>query len=213
MFDVSELAIRFAMAVSVGSFLVVSQANAQTDCSIKDIVKASNATNAAADNFKCLFDKIEKLEKEVAPFRNAKGAVIAFDRSGGATADASAGYCPPGWEWFEPSGGRMLIGAGNHQNNLDDHGNRLQRYPSYLEDPKDAVGGEEQHTLTVEEMPSHDHRVPDGQVVSNQNITRVPAANQRTHGMFKPEPPGDRVTSPHNNMPPYIALYFCKKEG
>lgn len=114
------------------------------------------------------------------------GFVATFDRPGG---------CPKGW--LDMSGelrGRMIVGAVRNSN--DKFAFR-------------SLGGAETHTLTADEMPSHQHsmgvsiRGEDGG--SGYPYTR-PANGQ-----------GDPTSQaggghPHNNTPPYMALYFCKKE-
>ena len=163
---------------------------------------------ACLQDLQKLVAKVEKLERELAPFQNAKGAVIAFDRSGATAAgDATAGYCPQGWAWFEPSGGRVLIGAGQHQNK-DENGVLLNRYPSFLELPEDAVGGAERHTLTLDQIPSHEHSM--GVFVRGDGGGSGYSYTRPANGK------GDPTSAvgggqPHNNMPPYLSLYFCKK--
>lgn len=140
-------------------------------------------------------------------------AVISFNRS-----ERAGGACPRGWSLFTPAGGRVIVGAGQHTND------GLSEYPSYADDPDDATGGEERVRLKEPEMPKHRHdfgfwfsdadgddstydqnkspRFRSGLNTNNRwtaQTTRTPVA---TAG-------GDK---PHNNMPPYIALYFCKKD-
>jgi microcystin-dependent protein len=93
-------------------------------------------------------------------------------------------------------------------------GNALSEYPSYSDDPTGSVGGEEKHTLLEPEMPRHNHAVythagfeggetPGASGVPPDNKTKVHARITSSTGS----------SLPHNNMPPYIALYFCKYEG
>lgn len=102
----------------------------------------------------------------------------------------------------------------------------LQR-PRAANDAGDfRIGGVETHTLTVDEMPAHSHpgsRIATGGPVI-ENANRGGVSFRVDVGQA-----GDRILSPvsdivpviesqgggqpHNNMPPYIALYFCKKEG
>ena len=77
------------------------------------------------------------------------------------------------------------------------------------------TGGAETHTLTANEMPGHRHvqtagvgQTGQGKGAGNNaagilNVPMVDSANiTRSAG-------GSQA---HNNMPPYVALYFCKKE-
>lgn len=226
--------IKFVSAALAGALLagMASMSSAQ---SVGCVGKLDPSVSKPSDLIACLVEMqadIDALETELAPFRNAKGAVLAFDRSGATSnLDATSGYCPPGWEWFEPSGGRMIIGAGQHQNK-GENGAGLKRYPSFLEIPGEAVGGAETHTLIEEEMPEHRHsmfaggekgvlsRWPGGKqtVAVGGDVSQGMSSESYAYQMrAHTEEPIHGVTGalgkdkPHNNMPPYIALYFCKK--
>ena len=100
---------------------------------------------------------------------------------------------------------RFLIGAGNSYAN-------------------GATGGEESHTLTVEEMPSHDHGVREGGNVLALHTNDSPADIIYEHG-FSGVPNGwwsltsknETSIAPtgggtaHNNLPPYLAVYMWKR--
>lgn len=137
------------------------------------------------------------------------GAVLAFDRSEG---------CPTGWIEYASARGRAIIGATPLDARPDDKTGGLT--PREFQ----QQGGAETHTLTVREMPKHDHtgktstndedvwHAADGHVPVRQSSdgdlgfsTRQP---KHEHGI-----PAEGGGQPHNNMSPYIALYFCKKEG
>ena len=87
-----------------------------------------------------------------------------------------------------------------------------------------STGGEAQHTLTVNEMPSHRHSSDSyqdgypnsGLFGTDQYCTWV---NRGTHVNNEPksgESGGVRTSfvggsQPHNNMPPYLAVYMWKR--
>jgi hypothetical protein len=114
--------------------------------------------------------------------------------------------CPRGWRDLaedEPAvfAGRMALAA---------TGDGPYRYR--------ATHGAATHTLSVAEMPAHSHRNPTrGRDNNSGTETGYPWALQATgqgnyeHHERRTERSGGGM--PHNNMPPYVALYFCKKDG
>lgn len=84
-----------------------------------------------------------------------------------------------------------------------------------------TTGGEETHTLTVEEMPKHSHDMDDevygnyknrlgirGDGGGGKNL--VPNMLQTTgYSRYKPTNTGGG--KPHNNMPPYLVVYMWKR--
>ena len=190
------------------------------------ILVAFSFAGAVAQD-KGLIERIAALEKELEPL---KSAVIAFE-GGGPNND-----CPLGWGPYAPAGGRTIVGAGEHQN-LDQNGKALPKYsgrPDLREEdvrdprkndlfPKTA-GGEEKHTLMLEEMPNHGHPFTGTPVSRGGNSAgsdRVLAigSEDRNYGSYTPSGVVGKAggtntgkTQPHDDMPPYIALYFCKKD-
>lgn len=141
------------------------------------------------------------------------GAVVAFD-----------GKCPinAGWVPYEDGAGKVVLGAGSGTlrfrgpHRPKDAPHELSLTPVALGDQ----GGEEQHTLSPKEMPSHDH--PGSRTDDTPLRTSAPLDNAKSsQGDLHPINQTSRVPvvvapqggdAAHNNMPPYIALYFCKKE-
>jgi hypothetical protein len=119
------------------------------------------------------------------------GAVVAFDKSEG---------CPSGWSSFLAAGGRTIIGAGPNSN-LDENGRQLSVRQL------GASGGEEKHKLSLDEMPPHNHG---GGLVGTSDHGGLDNSARGVANNEKPlELEGKGLA--HNIMPPFIALYYCKK--
>jgi microcystin-dependent protein len=84
-------------------------------------------------------------------------------------------------------------------------------------DPLGTVGGEQWHTLTVAEMPSHDHKRTDNDyyfradsaVQGDLDVPVYNPAGEQRWGYNGVIPQGGGQA--HNNMPPYVALAFVVK--
>lgn len=168
--------------------------------------------------------------KSAATAEFPEGAVVAFWND--ANINDLENQCPGGWVPFEEGRGRFLIGAGDPS---DPDFEKWQ--PEGDSNPKDVSthqpkksGGEEEHTLTIEQMPRHNHSIDDpGHGHQSHWLENTRAGSDQgwtgTDGTFGEEKfkiensktaivvetEGEGETS--NNMPPYIALYFCKYEG
>ena len=147
----------------------------------------------------------QRRPKRVAYFPS--GAVVAFDREDG---------CPPGWSAYRDADGRFIVGTGRHTVH-DTDGNEVA-------DLKFGdVGGERTHRLSVDEMPSHEHDVRGRDWPSNllaeAGFVHGGGAEARID-VDDAFPWNGWVTSlyatgtggslAHNNMPPYVALRFCR---
>lgn len=122
-------------------------------------------------------------------FMVPKGAIIIWS--------GSVNDIPSGWVLCDGTNGtpdlrnRFVLGAGN-------------RYAV------DATGGEEEHTLTINEMPKHKHEInrtfsgggggSGGGDINISGSGNTPFSILETGG-----------SQPHNNMPPYYALCYIMR--
>lgn len=98
----------------------------------------------------------------------------------------------PGTTWYQIQGVFML-GAENEG-----------KYKN------DTSGGEEYHTLTINEMPSHEHQLLFGQGAGSKGSSwaRIDQNNPATP-WANAQPTGGNW--PHNNMPPYNTCYIYQR--
>lgn len=71
-----------------------------------------------------------------------------------------------------------------------------------------ATGGEAMHTLTVDEMPSHNHTIARG---TSQNGYFLMTSLEAQDAPYSTSTNNTGGNQPHNNMPPYLAVYMWKR--
>ena len=72
-----------------------------------------------------------------------------------------------------------------------------------------SEGGEAEHTLTVEEMPRHQHTVSSYRNAGGGSSTRGAVDAQSSKPVINTGYEGGG--SAHNNMPPYLAVYAWRR--
>ncbi len=157
-----------------------------------------NAINCLIKLSKHQSERIESLTNELEILKTEAelpvGTVVAINSSESVT-------CPgKNWKLFDAAKGRFILGAG--------HGDHSSLTPRQLGE----TGGEEKHTLSRNEMPDHNHGMNsalNGAPLSwGGGSHPVPTTPTPPSALFDWSGGNGRA---HNNMPPYIALYFCEK--
>ena len=117
--------------------------------------------------------------------------------------------CPNGWEYYGLLAGRVVVGSGAYNGAAQDGRQEAAQW-----NPGD-LGGEMQHKLTVDEMPSHNH-----ENVEYKFMLRCTGRGTQVKTDDTPNEPdivekGELLPAgndqPHNNMPPYLVLVPCQK--
>ena len=141
------------------------------------------------------------------------GAVVAF-----------ATECPkePGWTPFVEGTGRFIVGAGDQFHRAYRTWKRNRPTGGFDEVQLSthtvlSADGEEQHLLSLDEMPTHDHGVQiirrSGFVyqgdVGTENVGRDTSRTDPKGAVRFTEGMGGGQA--HNVMPPFIALVYCRR--
>lgn len=130
--------------------------------------------------------------------------------------DAVTEGCPPGWTRFKEGEGRFVIGADSRSQNDGSGDYWVLRQ-----------AGSSTATLEERHLPSHKHSIQIGKnqtmkfVNPNefdeaaQNSPLVSNGGKRhpysSGGEYISEPNLAHASEPLNTLPPYVALYLCKK--
>ncbi len=100
--------------------------------------------------------------------------------------------------------GRMAVGLDNMG------GTSADRVTNVQADAMGGADGEETHTLTIDEMPNHNHNINGRRNMSgNPHLITMQAASNSTNQDQSTGYTGS--DQPHNNMPPYMALNYLIK--
>ncbi|MBW7944669.1 hypothetical protein H3C70_04725 [Patescibacteria group bacterium] len=125
----------------------------------------------------------------------------------GAVIALNAASCPTGWSEFTAGRGRAIIGT----NPTAGGGISVRTLGQ--------TGGEETHTLTINEIPAHDHPAATGsqfvQVIFSGGGGSIYSLGANLGSWSLPVSPTTGSTGggqAHNNMPPFIALLYCQKD-
>ncbi len=164
---------------------------------------ARNITNSTkvTELLQCIVKLNAEVEALAAASAIPSDAVVAFDSPRG---------CPVGWSPFSQADGRMIIGATTGKSGLS------RRF--YGEE-----GGAESVALDQRQLPRHAHPPAEGMAhvwvfedKARGNLNMDPRFNPNTMGGWFHRDSAIQTGEagggqPHDNMSPYLALYFCKK--
>lgn len=184
-----------------------------------DIAQLSTATNNISSvDITGLIERCNDLQKQINNIKMQKinlpiGFVVCLgskDPSG----DENSHYTEIevnemfGGAWVRFAQGKMLLGS----NYTGDESDSSKNYIHLERD-----GGEEEHTLTIDEMPSHNHTIVVTNTSDAQNTTRIYRGSTQNESKYTELNNSNEViyntggNTPHNNMPPYIVVDMWKK--
>ncbi|MEP3602741.1 MAG: hypothetical protein ABJN26_22665 [Stappiaceae bacterium] len=172
---------------------------------IETLIDTGTSSLASTGDLEALTKKVRDSAASAGGVEIPRGAVVAFD--GGeyekTSSERLSSGCPAGWVRFVQAEGRFVVGSDS--------------YLSFGETGKYELrktGGSETHALTKSELPEHDHKVGGTHLIKLEKGSML--GGDGTKGNVRVR--NDTRTSQtaglghaHNNMPPYIALYFCKR--
>lgn len=98
-----------------------------------------------------------------------------------------------GFQWEQISQGKIPVGIDTSDDDFNSIG---------------QTGGEKEHTLTVDEMPSHTHSAKFKAGAQSGSTTYIIDASGSGGANVNNLTGGNK---PHNNMPPYIVMAFWRR--
>ena len=124
------------------------------------------------------------------------------------------------WEPYNEGFGKFILGAGKGTLIVSGPHSSQEAGTSVplTEVRAGAQGGTEKHELHPDEMPAHNHAFTGASVTiggNNGTGRRLAVGDTADQGSFAPSGSisSTGMNKPHNNMPPYIALHFCRKKA
>lgn len=122
------------------------------------------------------------------PTEIPSGAIMAFNLNS----------CPAGWSKFNNANGRVLVGIDITDSSFD----------TLLE-----TGGEKTHTLTLSEIPSHNHTFYHGAYGSDNRSVPTNAGDTQDGTTARTKYTNNSGSgNSHNNLQPYVTLLYCVKD-
>lgn len=148
--------------------------------------------------------------EDVAAVAVPSGAIMAFDLTA----------CPEGWVPFAEGQSRMIVGAKYPGLTVSGALGRNGNGEELVEYGYREHGGAERETLKTAQMPSHTHagsKIDVDHLLANKEPVDFTALQGPSHGFARStnlplEISHEGGGASHNNMPPFIALYLCRKE-
>ncbi len=98
------------------------------------------------------------------------------------------------WEAF--AAGKTLVGIDANQEEFN---------------TVNKIGGEKKHTLTIDEMPSHDHKRPNSILYNGNSSWWIGGAGGTTIEVVETPTSTSGGNQAHNNLQPYITIYMWKR--